>query len=342
MFVNKSLFLINSSCRCLLLTADYNTSQLKLISDAQFPIFAIQYSKYMIYLILSILSSTLLGFIMTWFEKYKVNPFQAVVVNYFTCVLTGWVFVGEFPIREGFQDLNWFPYAAGISVFFIAGFTVVAYTFQKFGITVTIIISKMSMIISVLFAIIAYHEIINFSKILGILVAIAAIILTNLPHEHSVFNQKKIKPIFWFLPISVILITATIEIVLQFVEQNILVNGTSGDPAFVSTVFLFAGIIGFLIALPGLLTGRLTFSWNNIIGGILLGIPNYFSIYFLMKTLGAGWEGSVVFPINNVAIIALTAIFGGFIIFKEKYTKLNKLGIVLSVVSILLIAYASL
>ena len=39
-----------------------------------------------------------------------------------------------------------------------------------------------------------------------------------------------------------------------------------------------------------------------------------------MKALGAGWEGSVVFPINNVGIIALSAIIGGFLIFKEKYS----------------------
>jgi drug/metabolite transporter (DMT)-like permease len=295
----------------------------------------------MIYLILSIVSSTLLGFVMTWFEKYKVNPFQAVVINYFTCILTAWIFVGEFPIKKGFQYLDWFPYAAGLSIFFIIGFTLIGYTFQKFGITITTIMSKMSMIISVIFAVIAYHELINFSKILGILVAIAAIILTNLPHEHSVFNQKKIKPIFWLFPIMVMFFQSFIEIVLQYVEQNVLIGGTSGDPAFVSTIFLFAGIIGCFIAIPGFVTGRLTFSWNNIIGGILLGIPNYFSIYFLMKTLGVGWEGSVVFPINNVAIIALSSIIGGFLIFKEKYSKLNILGIVLSMVSILLIAYAS-
>ncbi len=294
----------------------------------------------MIYLILSILSSTLLGFIMTWFEKYKVNPFQAVVVNYITCVLTAWVFVGEFPIKEGFQTLDWFPYAAGISIFFITGFTIIGYTFQKFGITITTIMSKMSMVISVLFAIIAYNELVNFSKILGIVVAIIAIVLTNLPHEQSVFNQKKIKKIFWLFPILVMLFQAIIEIVLQYVEQTILVNGTSGDPAFVSTIFLLAGTIGLIVAIIGLIMGRLTFSWRNVIGGILLGIPNYFSIYFLLKALGAGWEGSVVFPINNVAIIGLSAIIGGFIIFKEKYSKLNILGIVLSMVSIILIAYA--
>ena len=275
---------------------------------------------------------------MTWFEKYKVNPFQAVVVNYLTCVLTAWVFVGEFPIKEGFQELAWFPYAAGISIFFITGFTVMAHTFQKFGITITTIMSKMSMIISVVFAVIAYNELVNFSKILGILFAIAAIVLTNLPHSESVFKQKKIKNIFWIFPVLVLLFQAVIEIVLQYVEQNILVNGTSGDPAFVSTIFLGAGIIGSIVAIVGLLIGRLKFGWQNIIGGILLGIPNYFSIYFLLKALGAGWEGSVVFPINNVAIIALSAIIGGFLIFKEKYSKLNILGIVLSMISIILIA----
>lgn len=294
----------------------------------------------MIYLILSILSSTILGFIMTWFERFKVNPFQAVVVNYFTCVLTGWAVVGSFPIKEGFTQLDWFPYAASLSIVFITGFTTIAYTFQKFGITITTIMSKMSMIISVIFAIILYNESVNFLKVLGIIVAIAAIILTNLPHQDSIFKQKKIARIFWMFPILVLLFQAIIEIVLQYVELNILAEGTSGDPAFVSTIFLCAGCIGLVAALIGFATGKLQFSWQNIAGGIILGIPNYFSIYFLLKALGAGWEGSVVFPINNVAIIALSAIIGGFLIFKEKYSFLNILGIFLSMVSILLIAFA--
>lgn len=290
----------------------------------------------MIYLILSIISSTLLGLVMTWFERFKVDTFQAVVVNYFTCVLTGWFMVGTFPIQAGFQQEAWFPYAAGVSIFFITGFTIIGYTFQKFGITLTTIMSKMSMLISVVFAIIAYHESVNSFKILGILMAVAAIILTNLPHEQSVAKQKKVHRIFWLFPILVLVFQALIEIVLQYVEQNVL--ETSGDPAFVSSIFLFAGIIGLPIILGGILQGKLRFAWQNIIGGILLGIPNYFSIYFLLKSLGAGWEGSVVFPINNVAIIALSTIIGGFLIFKEKYSKWNILGIVLSILSIILIA----
>lgn len=290
----------------------------------------------MLYLILSILSSTLLGFIMTWFERFKVDTFQAVVVNYFTCVATGWVMVGSFPVQSGFQEADWFPYAAGISLFFISGFTIIGYTFQKFGITLTTIMSKMSMLISVVFAIIAYQESVSLLKVLGILTAIASIILTNLPHEESVASKKKVKQIFWIFPILVLVFQALIEIVLQYVEQNVL--ETSGDPAFVSSIFLFAGTIGLPIVLGGILLGKLRFAWQNIIGGILLGIPNYFSIYFLMKALGAGWEGSVVFPINNVGIIALSAIIGGFLIFKEKYSKWNMLGIALSIIAIILIA----
>lgn len=295
---------------------------------------------FMIYLILSILSSTVLGFIMTWFEKYKVNPFQAVVVNYFTCVLTAWVTIGDFPIKQGFTELDWFPYAAGLSFVFITGFTTIGYTFQKFGITITTIMSKMSMLISVIFAIIVYNESLNFLKVIGILIAVAAIILTNLPHQESTFKKKKIHKIFWLFPTLVLLFQAIIEIVLQYVELNILATGTSGDPAFVSTIFLGAGSIGAIVAMMGFISGRLQFSWRNIAGGVILGIPNYFSIYFLMKALGAGWEGSVVFPVNNVAIIALSAIIGGFLVFKEKYSALNILGIGLSMISILLIAFS--
>ena len=47
----------------------------------------------------------------------------------------------------------------------------------------------------------------------------------------------------------------------------------------------------------------------------------------------------IKFPVNNVGIVILTAILG-LIVFKDKYTKINFIGILLAVVSIVLISIA--
>ena len=77
---------------------------------------------------------------------------------------------------------------------------------------------------------------------------------------------------------------------------------------------------------------------RNILGGIALGIPNYFSIYFLLKALQNEYLTSAsIFTINNVAIVLLST-FLGILLFKEKISAKNWGGILLAVTSILLVA----
>jgi len=65
---------------------------------------------------------------------------------------------------------------------------------------------------------------------------------------------------------------------------------------------------------------------------------NYFSIYFLIKAIGyKGMESSTFFIINNVGILLITALLG-VILFREKLTQQNRLGILLAIVGIVLVS----
>ena len=55
---------------------------------------------------------------------------------------------------------------------------------------------------------------------------------------------------------------------------------------------------------------KIHFHWKNILGGIALGIPNYYSMELLIKALQTeGMESSTLFTINNVSIVVLTTVF---------------------------------
>ena len=84
--------------------------------------------------------------------------------------------------------------------------------------------------------------------------------------------------------------------------------------------------------------GKTKLSRKTLLAGIGLGIPNLFSIYLLVLVLSQGIDGSVVFPINNVGILAGSAILG-VILFKEKLGITQLSGLALATASILLIAY---
>lgn len=289
----------------------------------------------MIHLILSVLSSTIIGFVFKGFERYEIDNLQAIVINYYVCVICASLYLGEFPIKSQFWQENWFPFAIFLGFIFILTFNVAALTVQKFGVTINAIMMKMSIVLSVSFALYYYSETINLIKILGILSALAAIVLSNLPNQNNPIFKNKIPWTWWLLPLILWLTSAIIEIVLQYVETNLF--SESADLGFIAFLFATAATIGTFILLVQVILGKQKLQMKSIAGGILLGIPNFGSIYFLMKALGIGWEGSVVFPINNVAIIILSSILAYFFL-SEKLSKWNTLGLCLAVVAIILIA----
>jgi drug/metabolite transporter (DMT)-like permease len=84
-------------------------------------------------------------------------------------------------------------------------------------------------------------------------------------------------------------------------------------------------------------SGRLTLSPRNLIAGILLGVPNYFSIYFLMKAYEVlKWSNSSILAVINVSIVMIASIVG-LLFFKEKWNKLKIIGFISSLISILFI-----
>lgn len=72
---------------------------------------------------------------------------------------------------------------------------------------------------------------------------------------------------------------------------------------------------------------------------MLIGIPNYFSIWCLVHFLQESpWQTSASIPVNNMGIVLFSAVVA-WILFKERLTKINWLGILLSLVAIYLIAF---
>ena len=286
-------------------------------------------------LLICILTNTVIGFIFKLFPRFGVNTLQAIVVNYFVCVTMAGLALGEFPIQSNVYETDWFPYALVLGFVFIGGFNITAYCFQKVGVTLTTIMQKMSLVLTVPIAIWMYSESVNGWKIAGLLAGVLAIYLTNKPDKEELEKVQNLPKWMLFLPILVLLVSVTIETVLQYVEIKIL--GGMGGINFVATLFGIAGTIGLVTVTGGFLSGKLTFSYKNILAGIVLGIPNFFSIYYIIKAISEGWEGSEFFPYNNISIIALAAIIAYFF-FKERLSPANVLGVVLAIGAIALIA----
>jgi len=293
----------------------------------------------MVFLILSILCSTAIVLIFRLFSRYGINSLPAITVNYLICVLCAWGALGRFPITADSPQQVWFPYAITLGFVLIIGFNLIAATVRTFNVTVGAVMQKMSLVLTVLYTILFYDERVNAWKILGILSALAAIILINWPRASKAEQQQT--PRLWYLyliPLLAWIMSAAMEILLFRVER---LTGQNADLSFLAFLFGTAFLLGTSrLLFAGLPFGKKQYSpftGRDLIGGVILGVVNFGSIYFLLRTIGIGWEGSVVFPINNVSIITLAALTA-YLVFNEKLGKINIFGLALALAAITLIA----
>ncbi len=265
------------------------------------------------------------------FPKYGVTNLPAIITNYFTCFLLGCAILGSIPIDSDLADTQWFPYALFLSLTFIIFFNVGAFSIQKIGLIITGIFQKLSLIFPVIIGILIFGESCNTYKVTAIILAISAIIMINIPEKRK-SNEISLIAQYWYLPLLIIIGNGVIEVTIFFVEQKNLVVGASLD--FVTTLFFLAGLWGLVFML---IKRKSFFKKRDIIAGVCLGIPNFFTIYLLLKALEIGWEGSVLFPVNNVATLGLTALVGLFM-FKEKLNKFNYIGLLFAIIAVILIS----
>ncbi len=282
----------------------------------------------MIPLILSILSSTIIFIIFRMFKRFEVDTFQAIVFNYFTAAGIGFTLYGHTWNPEAWVQNSWMIYSLITSFLFISLFFLMGLSSQNNGVASTSIAVKMSMAISLTLFVFYYKESPSLLKITGILLAFISVILVSLPNKknRSISNHK------WML-IVLFFGGGALDFVLNYVQEsqlNVL------EPSLFSAIsFGLAGCIGVLILSFKLMKGSSKLAIKNIIGGITLGIPNFFSIYFLLLAYTTtGWTDTTVLALTNVSVVIGTVIIG-LIIFKESKTSKKMIGLAIALLAII-------
>ncbi|WP_010521032.1 DMT family transporter [Aquimarina agarivorans] len=283
----------------------------------------------MSYLLLSICASSVLFVVFKLFAKFKINTIQAIIFNYLVAAVCGYIAHNKPITIPQITQFSWFYYSLGLGLIFIAVFYAMAITTQRNGMSVVAVASKMSVVIPILFGVFVYNETIGRIKVLGILIALFSIYLVTV-------NPNKIKSSSLLFPILVFIGSGLIDTSLKFLQTNFV--KPQDVSIFSATLFVTAGFTGILIIIFQALQKKFTFEFKNLIGGIVLGVCNYFSIYFLVQAISyKGMESSTLFTVNNVGVLLVTTILG-VLLFKEKLTQQNKLGILLAAVGIVLVS----
>lgn len=282
-----------------------------------------------------ILLNAVIVIIFKLFHRFGIDNLQAIVVNYFVCVGTAAVVAKGNPIPTPISDQAWFWYVILLGLIFIIVFNSMAMTVRHFGVVISSIFQKMSLLAPSIIAILVYGEQGGIIKWLGIMASVAAIVLLSYESQESQKNQET-KWYLWMFPVTTFLGSCVIDASFYLLEKEGLTK--TNDIGFVAALFLCAGVYGILFLAFQWFKKSVTFELKNIAAGIVLGVPNFFSIYLLILLLQQGWGGSVLFPINNVGILVV-AVLAGSILFKEKMSAYKIAGFILAIVAILLISF---
>jgi drug/metabolite transporter (DMT)-like permease len=290
----------------------------------------------MVFLIGSILLSSYLTLSFKALERLGINSFQAIVVNYLTCVVTGSLLNGRNPFNNNLLHNSWFPWAIGMGFLLIGLFNIIAITAQRSGVAVASVANKLSMVIPFIFAVVFYQEHITLLKLTGILLALLAVVWVS-QRNKDLNGPATFAITVPLLPLLLFFGSGLLDTLIKYTEQRFLDGSNNND--FLVTAFGSAAVLGCIILLVQVTLKKTTISWRAVLAGIAIGIPNYFSIWCLVNVLKfyAG-SSSVIIPVNNMGVVAFSTLAAA-VIFHEKLSLKNWLGIILSLVAIALIAF---
>ena len=286
----------------------------------------------MIYLLLSIVFNAVLFVIIKLFARFNIDALQALVVNYFVAFLVGLFFLENSLTPKKIITHDWFTGSILLGFVFISTFYVTTLTSQRNGLSVASVSSKMSVIIPISLGVILYNETLGFIKIIGILLALIAVYFTSKKETGEVQNANNL-----LFPVLVFFGAGTIDASLKYLQTYHVPANQIG--LFSTVTFFCAFSVGVLTILFLTIRGKIKFSGRNILGGIALGLPNFFSLYYLVKMLEAkAFESATLFTIHNIAIVIVST-FVGILFFKEKISLRNAFGIGLALFALYLVTY---
>ena len=276
----------------------------------------------MLYLILAIMSSTMISVVMRLSSDKISANLSMLAVNYLICAVLGAGYAGF--------DL-WLPAATGFSltgglgvlsgVLYLSGFVMLQRSIRKNGIVLSSIFMKLGLLVPIGMSLLMFHEIPTPAQILGFFIAVCAIVMINLKKDADAKG-------FGLGLIALLLVGGGCDAMSKVFEVY--------GPANLSEQFLFYTFaVAFLLCAGIAAYGKERPGLRELMFGTLIGIPNFFSAKFLLLALGR-LPAVVVYPSFSVATL-LCITLAGVAVFRERLGKLQWVALTAIVAALVLL-----
>ena len=281
-------------------------------------------------LIIAVLCSVAVSVLLKVARKRNIVIQQAIAFNYIVALSLSW-----FLLKPDFKGLEFSEFIAqseNTPIFLALGillpsvFIIMSKAVEFAGIVRSDAAQRLSLFLPILAAFLIFHETLSQSKVVGIVLAFVGLFcLLSKPNEQSAVAFRGVLALVgvWFG-------YGIIDILFKQVAKS--------GGAFPTTLFIAFSLAACIMFIY-LLFKRTQWNVASFIGGIILGVLNFFNILFYIKAHQSfGANPTLVFAGMNIGVICLGTITGA-LIFKEKISKVNWLGIVFSLCAIFCLYY---
>jgi hypothetical protein len=264
------------------------------------------------------------------FEQWGVNRYYAIVINYGVASTLGWTLSGGVPMMKTASEMPWFFLTIAMGVGFLFLFNLMAKCTAELGVAVTSIASKLSLVIPVaIFLIIDPSDILTTKKLIALSLALVAILISSIGDNSKHHSHSK-----WafMLPIIIFVGSGAIDLVFAWFSKPIYIPTTEHAMAFTSVPFTTAFVVGSVIVLFKKNTSLP--SRNDLLAGLLLGVVNFGSLFFLLGAYSTpGVDKSVLIPGVNLGVVIFSTL-AAVAIYKDRPSKITWSGLAIGCMSI--------
>ncbi|HDR1840504.1 TPA: EamA/RhaT family transporter [Pasteurella multocida] len=281
------------------------------------------------HLIIAVLCSVAVSVLLKVARKKNIVIQQAIAFNYIVALSLSY-----FLLKPDFKGLGFSEFVAqsdNAPVFFALGillptvFIVMSKAVEYAGIVRSDAAQRLSLFLPIVAAFVIFGEQLSSARLMGIILAFVALFcLLNKPTD----TESNLKGV-----VSLILVWFGYGIIDILFKQVAKSGGAFPATLFISFVLAACVMFGYL------LLKREVWTAPSFIGGIILGGLNFMNILFYIKAHQSFSDNpTLVFAGMNIGVICLGTITGA-LVFKEKISKINGVGIAIGISAIFCLFY---
>ena len=267
----------------------------------------------MIFLFLSIFCSALIGNLLTLFKvREKIKIFQVFLGNYLVASLFSF-----FSMNNNFSSLHVLDYSLGIfaGFMFLVNFIVYQKNIHANGLSLSVSIMRVSMIIPSAVSILLFFDKINLLNYFGISVIVVSFFILA--------DTRKFHHFFWLLLLFVV--TGISDTTLKLYDEI----GYQDNTMFVFILFSSALVFNFLL----IMLRKEKFHLLSLGCGLILGIPNQLTTRFFLSSLKFV-PGSLAYPISASGIVVVV-ILSDILIWKKRFNAKQRIALFLLLIGLI-------